>query len=946
MRIERAFLRSKLARRIVALFVLSALVPIFATAILSLSQVRSLLAEQGHARLAQASEAYATSLFDRLLAADEQTMEIADRFRRDALRGSDLEQRFERKFAAIYVIDAGGRNTPFVGAPIGLPLPDDFEIQHLAQGKARIVSIAAQGGPSRIFLRRAIDASRPLDGMLVAEILPDYLWGDATALPALTDVCVTNENAKPMYCSRPGMPIAASASTSSRDALGRFTFTFAGETQLADRRELFLKPTFGVRGWTILAAKPEAEALAPIGAFNAVFLPALGLSLLVVSLLSVVQVRRTLGPLEKIIAATRRAANRDFATRVEVPTDDEFGELAQSFNTMTSRLGSQFATLTMLAEIDHAILARLDLDRIVETVVRRAHDIVAADFVSIAIRDRDAAGMMRIYTCDRAARAAIRCERRACRAEELQQLRSHTNGFRFDRQQRAPGYLDSVVRFGAQSLCALPIVCQDDVVGAIVLGFRDADAFGADANALAHDLGDRLGVAFATAAKDEQLYYQANYDALTSLPNRHFFKDQLARLVGQARRDQRQFALLFIDLDHFKNINDGLGHAAGDEVLRLAGERLRGCLRDSDIVARLGGDEFTVIAYPVKSPRDAEVLAEHIIAALREPFRVAGVDHFLGASIGIAVYPTDGADVDDLLRNADTAMYRAKDSGRDRFVYFEEEMNAATLLRMSVDRDLRGALERDEFFLVYQAQQDLRSGRISGVEALLRWRHPTLGVLLPPRFIEVAEETGLIDPIGDWVLRDACRQHRAWLADGIAMPRLAVNVSARQFRQKDFADRVDAIVRECGVDSATLELEITESLLVDAERGVEETLARLQQRGVMIALDDFGTGYSSLAYLKRFSVGTVKIDRTFIKDLPADEGSAAIVRAIIAMAHALGKRVVAEGAETAAQRAFLVGAQCDHLQGYWLSKPICANDIPAFVRRMQPHATDETAAHI
>jgi len=947
-KIERAFLRSRVARRIVALFVLSALVPIFATAVLSLSQVQALLAEQGHAQLAHASENYGTSLLDRLIAADQQTMEIADRMRRNALRSGDVEQRGERKFAAIAMVDAEGRTTPLVGAAIHLPPPDESELQHLAQGNATLTSIAADGSTSRVFLRRAIDASRPSARTLVAEVLPDYLWGDAEDLHALTNICVSNENAKPIYCSHPGMPASAPDSNPAQrgSTLGRFTFTLAGEVQLADRRELFLKPMFGVRGWTILAMKPEAEALAPIHAFNALFVPAIALSLLVVSLLSVIQVRRTLGPLETIIAATRRAANRDFATRVEVTSDDEFGELAQSFNTMTSRLGRQFATLTTLAEIDRAILARLDLDRIVETVVRRAREIVPADFVSIAIRDRDSAGMMRIYTCDHASGTALRCERRACSAEELRQLRLDPNGRAPDGQGGVRCYLDSVARLGAKSSCVLPIICQDEVVGAIVLGFRDADALGADASALAHDLGDRLGVAFATAAKDEQLYFQANYDALTSLPNRHFFKDQLARLVGQAHRDRRQLALLFIDLDHFKNINDGLGHAAGDEVLRLTGERLKRCLREADVVARLGGDEFTVITSPVKSLRDPDAIAEHILTALRQPYRVAGVDHFLSASIGVAVYPTDGSDVEELLRNADTAMYRAKDSGRDRFVYFEEQMNAATLARMSVDRDLRTALERDEFFLVYQVQQDLRSGRISGAEALLRWRHPKLGVLLPPRFIEVAEETGLIDPIGDWVLREACRQHREWEAGGLAIPRLGVNVSARQFRQKDFADRVDAIVRECGIDAAALELEITETLLVDAERGVEETLAWLQQRGINIALDDFGTGYSSLAYLKRFSVGTVKIDRAFIKDLPADDGSAAIVRAIVAMAHALGKRVVAEGVETAEQRAFLVSAQCDHMQGYLLSRPLCANEIPALVERLSAHRSDEPALHV
>jgi diguanylate cyclase (GGDEF)-like protein len=451
--------------------------------------------------------------------------------------------------------------------------------------------------------------------------------------------------------------------------------------------------------------------------------------------------------------------------------------------------------------------------------------------------------------------------------------------------------------------------------------------------ARARSLGDRVGVAFATAAKDEQLYYQANYDALTALPNRLYFKDQLARRYAQAQREPQPFALLFIDLDNFKSINDSLGHAAGDEVLRQTAERLKQCVRETDTVTRLGGDEFTIILAQIRATRDPESVAEHVLQSMATPFIIAGNEHFLNASIGIALYPEDGKSAEELLRNADTAMYRAKEGGRGRFVYFEERMNVAAVARVNLERDLRRAIDRNEFSLRYQPQLDLRTGRVSGVEALLRWDSPDHGERQPTEFMALADETGLIEPIGEWALREACRQYVAWQDDGVLLPHLAVNVSARQFRQKEFVAKVQSIVRETGIAPQCLELEITESLLLDANNGVAAMLDQIHTLGITLGLDDFGTGYSSLAYLKRFPMRTVKIDRTFVTDLSSAGGSGAIASAIIAMAHALQRRVVAEGVETERQAAILARLGCDHIQGYYYSHPLTVPMLAEFVNR-------------
>ena len=515
---------------------------------------------------------------------------------------------------------------------------------------------------------------------------------------------------------------------------------------------------------------------------------------LIVAVLGVMEIRRTLRPLEDLREGVRRVGQKDFSVRVDVGRNDEFGDLAASFNSMAAHLGGEFTALLTLADIDHAILSRLDLDRVIETVVMRMREVVPADYVSIAIVDRNAPAMVRIYTRDQRQEGGLELERCEFSREDTGVLLAYPDGLWLDRAQAVTPYLMPVAKLGAASLLVLPIVWQNDVVGTIVLGYAATGMLSDEERGRARNLGDRVGVAFATAAKDEQLYFQANYDTLTALPNRQYFMDQLARRLAQAQREPRQFALLVVDLDHFKRINDTLGHEAGDDVLRQTAERLRQCVRETDTVTRLGGDEFTIVLPQIKTARDSESVAQHIIESMAPPFVVAGKEEFLNASIGIALYPADGITAEELLRNADTAMYRAKEGGRGRYVYFEERMNVAALARVSLERELRLAIERNEFSLWYQPQLDLRSGRISGAEALLRWESADRQTRAPADFIQLADETGLIEPIGEWVLREACRQFRAWQDEGLALPLVAVNVSIRQFRQPAFVETVRSIL--------------------------------------------------------------------------------------------------------------------------------------------------------
>jgi diguanylate cyclase (GGDEF)-like protein len=443
---------------------------------------------------------------------------------------------------------------------------------------------------------------------------------------------------------------------------------------------------------------------------------------------------------------------------------------------------------------------------------------------------------------------------------------------------------------------------------------------------------------------EQRLLRLANYDPLTGLPNRALFRDRLRLSIERASRNGQPMALMFLDLDRFKTINDSLGHDAGDRLLKHVAAAIGAALRGSDslgrpgtapaiTVARLGGDEFTIVAEQLRGADDALRVAERIQQALQAPVQIGKHQIVISTSIGITVFPDDDSPLDDLLRHADQAMYRAKELGRDQVQFYNAEMNEQAQRRLQLEAELRQALERGEFELAWQPKADLASGRVSGVEALLRWRRDGRPVATPEVFIQVLEETGLILPVGRWVLEQATRQICAWRHAGLPWLRVAVNLSARQLRQGDLVQTVNEVLASSGLPSAQLELELTESMLMGGEQQTQ-LLHQLSALGVQLAIDDFGTGWSSLSYLKRFNVNTLKIDRSFVRDAPHDPEDSAIATAVIALARSLKLRVVAEGVETPAQQQFLLDNGCDEYQGWLLSRPLAA---PAFERWWRQH---------
>jgi diguanylate cyclase (GGDEF)-like protein/PAS domain S-box-containing protein len=424
-----------------------------------------------------------------------------------------------------------------------------------------------------------------------------------------------------------------------------------------------------------------------------------------------------------------------------------------------------------------------------------------------------------------------------------------------------------------------------------------------------------------------KMAHLAQHDSLTDLPNRMLFNDRLTQALALARRHQNKLALLFLDLDRFKSINDSLGHAIGDRLLQSVAERLLSCVRSSDTVSRQGGDEFVILLAEVTQPADAAVTAEKILLALSMPHRIDQQDVYLAASIGVVTYPRDGTEVKTLLRHADLAMYRAKDSGRNTYRCFEQDMSGHTADRQSLESGLHRAIELNEFVLHYQPIMRLDSLELIGVEALVRWRHPQRGLVLPAQFVPLAEESGFIAAIGRWVLHEACRQSREWRDAGLPPLRIAINISTVELRGKGFVENVGGILEEHGLLPRDLELELTETFLMRDWNSTAAVLQSLSNLGVRIALDDFGTGYSSLSHLKRFPIDTLKIDRSFVHHLATDADDASIVSAVIGMGNGLEIRVVAEGVETLEQLAFLREHGCPEGQGYYFSRPVSAREF-------------------
>jgi len=915
-----------LAKRTLFLFVSLAVVPVAIMGAVTIYLASDHLTRQTTRELNDNAKDYALQLFERLSVAKRmlgqpQIVTNADWTNSESTR-TRAEEDDPLPFDAVEKVDARMRQ-PLFGNTQRLPAEDFYATA--TDQESLIVSRDALGLDAIILSYPFRDRSGNR-ALLIATVNNDYLWQPAKQ-SQMHRLCVHDSQGSKLFCS----------SLESEDGIEKGAEPQVNEGEMLSAKwTLFMGAAFGIDDWEVTATQHKATALAPIAIYKRTLSIAMIGMLALIVLLSSIHIRRSHLPLERIIDMTRQIGIGRFGDSLDITSGDEYQELAEAINHMSARLGQQFQALSALSQIDRCILDSASIDPMIEAVLARAHSVLRCDVAAVALFESETENMGRLHLIDNRHRESSQSTSPQWIRIEWPSLdHSHaavgSHGILLDRNAPGAAALQPIWDLGVQHSLLISVPVKTRIFARFVLGFRASPDLSDPSQAnLIRDFTDRIAVALTSAEREQTLFRQAHYDALTSLPNRLLFKDRLDQELAHARRNSTRLALLFIDLDRFKNINDSLGHTAGDQLLTLAAARFAGELRDVDTIARLGGDEFTVILPQIKSLTEVSRICERLLSSLSLPFALQGNDYFVGASIGVALYPISGTNSEELLRNADTAMYRAKDRARGSYAFYEETMNHETRERVWIEGQLRRALERNEFELHYQPQVDLNSGRIVGAEALLRWNHPERGLIPPARFIQVAEETNLIVPIGHWVIASACKQMQWWRTRGMPIPSIAVNVAIAQLRAPDFVHLVREALLHHDIEPGVLELEITESMLAIDIAELRTTLTKLSDAGVKIAIDDFGTGYSSLSYLQRLPFHTLKIDRSFMPQR-FDGTDQVICDAVLVLGEAMHKSVVAEGIETADQLLYLQSKGCRIGQGHFLGSPVPREQFAAYL---------------
>jgi len=692
---------------------------------------------------------------------------------------------------------------------------------------------------------------------------------------------------------------------------------------------------------TVVVFAPEATFGSTASELIPTALGLLALTILVAFAVAAIVSERYLPPLRGLQRGLARLRERRFETLPRSAVD-EFTALEREFNTTAMSLQRDWRAFEVLGEVDRALLAASEIDRALDVILPKFRELTRSHCVGVILLDPTAQAHGRLFMAALGAEE-LPVQRVTFDSAMLATVRETPGGMTVARiEETRHAFLVSMRDAGAEFFWLWPVVDEERLAAMLIVGYHgepSRDPAVADYGAA---FAERLRAALSNSARDERLYRQAHYDPLTQLPNRALFRDRLSQELAAAATGLTRGALMYVDLDHFKRVNDTLGHSAGDQLLSIVAHRLKACTKEGDTVARLGGDEFTVLLRNVGDAETVRQIADRIIRSLALPASIGGRDYQMRASVGVTMFPDDGTDLEDVIRQSDLAMYRAKAQGRGRAIFFEREM--AQKRASFTDSGLHRALRRRELSLFYQPQFSLADGRLCGAEALLRWQTRYDGIKLPGEFIPAAEHSGLITDIGGFVLDTACAQYAEWARAGIAPRMFSVNVSVQQLKDHNFVRMVQSALHQHGITPASLELELVESALADAE--VEEPLRAISALGVKLALDDFGTGYSSLNYLRRYPVNTIKLDRSFLDEVPQNDSAGALVESVITMAHTLGKRVTAEGVETSEQLEFLRSHGCETAQGFYLARPMSAAAFTEILESRRPGSEigDERAA--
>ena len=931
-------------RRILGLFILAGILPVIFTGYLGYNEVHRALENEANNTLRTNAQGYGVEILARLERICDKAEEIVRVINRYGIDTIGRHEYLLDDFESIAMVTGNGARRSLHGTHRSSIALSTLDLKHLAAGKSQLVHTTGTAGTG-LALILAADLTRPLESAIAFRLQADKIWGTQNDTPHLTDYCVFSAHGDRLFCTSemPGDLHATLASTDDSRSSAPATWQVDGERHFAAMWQLSLDTPFRHHAFDIVASQPQVYALRSGADFRRVFLPALVLVIILVAVLSFNFIGQSLVPLRRLTIAARQYAGGHLSSRVRIRTGDEFERLADAFNNMAARLGRQIATLKAMSETDKLILSGAGFEEVSEHVIDHLIRLTGCEAAAVIARDADSANRAKMISgfCGEYIHERIGlpmelghqwCQPRQVSLREVD-------------PSVAP-YKARLQSYGREFAVIIPIVLNDDLKGILILG--SVSKFDMNQQRLKRcvDLAGRVAVALASVERDEALYRQAHFDPLTGLPNRQLLKDRLEQQIVHARRKQNSGAMLFLDLDRFKEINDVHGHSVGDVVLMQAAERIVAEVRDTDTVARLGGDEFVIVMPHTHGENTVRAMASRLLARLSEAFSVRGVNHFVSASIGIVMFPDDGESVETLLKNADSAMYRAKDAGRSRFEFFSRRLNAESQRKIDLERDLRDAFQDRELEVYYQPQFDIDSGVISGAEALLRWRHKEQGFIPPREFIPLAEDSALVVEIGRWVIQRTCRDLRRILNKGLHPGPVSINVSARQLREAGFASDVLEPLHRFDIHPGYLQLEVTETTVAQNRDTAIDTLNTLRAEGVRVAIDDFGTGYSSLSYLQQMPFDIIKIDKSFVDLIGSGDASENICRTIITMAHELGKEAIAEGVETRAQLDFLSEHGCDFVQGFFYSKPLPNLEFVEFIEKQDFHTQRRKALEI
>ncbi|MGN6120881.1 MAG: putative bifunctional diguanylate cyclase/phosphodiesterase [Rhodanobacter sp.] len=889
----RIYLPGKVSRRLTLQFLLAALIPMSGMAWYVYHEASALLLDSAYQQLRADSKSFGMSLIELLNA-----------------RASDL-----RKLPAEHIGDASAAAKLGFSATSLQPSRDLTAPQQarLARGKS-ILRLAA-GHPVQLLVPSASRSQ-----VLVGEIATAPLWRNDSAPERY---CILDADYVAMFCT-PGLaPLDRHMLES---ALGNGTggtvpWHASGEDLLVGLWRLKFLPALDSPGFVVMQATSRADALRRLEDFRHLFPIIVLLALAVAAALAMRQIRHQMKPLDQLTGLTRRLAAGDLTARLQLAGNDEFAELGRTFNDMAMNLESRFHMLALLSDLDRAIISASRMEHVASEVLGHIRKAIPSDGAGLLVRDGEAG----YYLLTRDSAHAGGCLRTATARFGLDAL-SHAQPACI----LSPAHLpeEFLRRLGSAlpaHLLAFPVRHDDHLHQVLLLAYLDLpepiDAAVRGGRALA----DRIGIALSSLAQEERLHHQAHYDALTDLPNRVLLRERCEQAIERAQREQTAAALILIDLDNFKQVNDTLGHASGDQLLLQCATSLQQQLHPDDVLARLGGDEFVVLVQDLVRGEEHATLDRRLRdlrAALAEPITVSEHQINTPASMGIALYPANASQFDELLQMADAAMYKSKRGQPGGFQFYSSEFTRTSKIHFDLTQELRKAVERSELVLHYQPKIDARTRRIVGAEALVRWLSPTRGLVLPATFVHLLDEMGLGAWLGEWVLDRACAQMRQWQDDNLAAIPVSINMSPVQFERTSVVERVQAALGRYRLDVDRLEIEILEATAVNDSHKVRESLVALRAAGIGVALDDFGTGYSSLVYLTRIPANVLKLDQAFIRGLSGDPRQQEIVRHIIALAKTLAYSVVAEGVEEETQLALLVAMGCDYIQGYLIGRPL------------------------